>query len=297
MNFRKIVLLSLSLSILAGCSKEDKLNSNSVFVDPVVEKNALDIYIENNLTTPYNIEILYKYVDKESDLNYNLIPASYDGSVRLTKLFLYLGIGPYDELTGSTQFIRDNFARLVNYIGNVAVRNNGSVIAGTAEAGTKISLYNVINLNATTGLNSVYLNSFYFKTIHHEFQHILNQRKPIPASFNEITGTLYVEDAWNTVWSSTNTSLSNGFISDYASKAPTEDFAELFSYYVTRSQADYNAIVNGATSTAASQAILASKLAILKNYMQGEWGIDMDALRTIILNRYANLSSFDQTTL
>ncbi|QQT27125.1 MULTISPECIES: putative zinc-binding metallopeptidase [Sphingobacterium] len=297
-NFRTIILLSLaSLSLFNSCEKSDKLDSKSVFVDSDKPKNALDNYIYENITKPYNIQILYKYVDRESDVNYHLVPATYDGSVRLTKLLIYLGTGPYDQVTGSKQFVRDNFARLFNYIGNVAVQNNGSVILGTAENGAKISLYNVINLNATSGLNQAFLNQYYFKTVHHETQHIFNQRKPFPTGFNEITGTAYVDDAWNQVWASSGAAIAAGFISTYASKAPTEDFAELYSFYITRSQAEFDAMLNVTGSTAAGRALIASKLTIVKNYMNSEWGINMDQLRQVILDRYANLNSFDQTTL
>lgn len=296
-NIKYILILLVIVICFNSCSKEEGIRSESVFVDSELPKNALDNYIYDKFTKPYNIEILYKYVDRESDLDYHLVPATYDGSIRLTKLLLHLGIEPYNEITGGTTFIRDNFARMLTYIGNVAVRNNGTVILGTAESGSKIALYNVLNLNATSGVNATFLNDYFFKTIHHEFQHILNQKKPFPTSFNEITGTTYVDDAWNTYWASNGAAIAGGYISMYASKAPTEDFAELFSIYVTRSQSDFNAIMNVANSTDAGRALINSKLTIVKNYMQSQWNIDMDQLRQVILDRYANLGSFDQTTL
>jgi len=295
--FKSVVFSLVSLALFNSC-KDDKLDSNSVFVDREIPKNPLDNYIYNTFTKPYNIDILYKYVDRQSDVNYNLVPATYDGSVRLTKLLYHLGLEPYDVLTGSKDFIRNNFARLITYIGNVAVQNNGSVILGTAETGSKIALYNVIDLNGVSGKNPAYLNEYYFKTVHHEFQHILNQKKPFPTGFNEISGPAYVDDAWNTFWgTSASAHISGGFITRYASKEATEDFAELFSVYVTRSQSDFNAMINVAGATDAGRAIINNKLTIVKNYMISSWGINMDQLRQIILDRYANLSSFDQTTL
>ncbi|WP_398454136.1 putative zinc-binding metallopeptidase [Sphingobacterium thalpophilum] len=294
----KYFLLSLmTIGLLNSCSKDDKLDSKSVFTDSEVPKNELDHYILEKFTKPYNIQILYKFVNRESDLNYNLVPATYDGSVRLTKLLLHLGLEPYNEITGSQAFIRDNFARMITYIGNVAVRNNGTIVLGTAENGAKITLYNLINLTGTNTVNPVYLNDYYFKTIHHEFQHILNQKKPFPTNFNEITGTSYVEDAWNSYWGSEGAARAAGYISLYASKAPTEDFAELFSIYITRSQADFDRLLNVTGATDQGRALITNKLNIVKTYMQGQWNINMDQLRQIILDRYANLASFDQTTL
>ncbi|MGJ1198042.1 zinc-binding metallopeptidase [Sphingobacterium spiritivorum] len=300
MKIRNILTLSC-LIMLSACSKEDKLNPNSVFVDSEVPKNALDNYIYNNYTKPYNVAILYKFVDKESDMAYNLVPAPYDGSIRLTKLMLYSVIGAYDQVTGSTQFIRGNFPKLLTYTGSVPVNNNGTIILGTAESGTKVSLYNLLEMNETNGKNPTFLNYWFFKTIHHEFQHILNQNKPYPSNFAEITGGGYVEDEWSTTYPGTTAGLaaaiSAGFISQYASKSHGEDVAELYSFYVTRSQADFDAILNTPNASAAGKAIVLSKLAIVKNYMKSSWNIDMDVLRAEILNRYSKLGTFDQTTL
>lgn len=291
------MLLASCGVLLSACNKEDKLDSKSVFVDSEIPKNALDNYLYNNYTKPYNVEILYKYVDKESDMSFRLVPAPYEASIRLAKLMQFLVIKPYDEVTGSQQFLKNNFPKIITFTGSMPIQTNGTAILGTAEAGTKVSLYNLLALNETSGKDRDFLNSNFFKTVHHEFQHILNQNKPYPSNFLEISGRGYVEDEWNTKYTSTGAAVAAGFISPYASKANTEDFAELYSFYVTRSQADWDAILNSAGSTAEGRATIASKLVIVKNYMKSEWGIDMDVLRSNILARYSQLSTFDQTTL
>ncbi len=287
------------LSFLASCRKEDKLDPNSVFIDSKLTQNDLDKYIYENITKPYNIDILYKYVDKESDMNYNLVPATYDASIRMTRLIQYLGLEPYDDLTGSKQFIRSYFPKLLNYIGSVSVRNNGTVVLGTAENGTKMTLYNLLNLDEESGSDVDYLNHYYFKTIHHEFQHILNQTKPFPSDFNSITGTTYVGDDWSQTYSEDEIGLAvaDGFISPYASKEAVEDYAELYSYYVTRSQNEFNSILTAPGSTAVGRALVQKKLNIVKTYMKDKWGIDMDLLRKNILDRTAKLDGFDQTKI
>jgi len=283
--------------LLSSCEKEDALNPNSVFVDSEIPKNSLDNYLYNNYTKLYNVEILYKYVDKESDMAYRLVPAPYEASIRLSKLMLYATMQPYDLVTGGTKFLKDNFPKLITFTGSVPVQTNGVIILGTAESGTKVSLYNLLELNETNGKSASFLNQYFFKTIHHEFQHILNQNRPYPSNFKEITGLNYVDDEWNAKYTSTGAAVAAGFISPYASKADGEDFAELFSFYITRSQTDFDAILNATGSTAAGRAIIATKLAIVKTYMKSEWGVDMDLLRQEILTRYSNLATFDQTTL
>ncbi|WP_293956861.1 MULTISPECIES: zinc-binding metallopeptidase [unclassified Sphingobacterium] len=301
-NNTLLISILLSFSVMfSGCNKEDKLDSKSVFVDSEIPKNALDNYLYNNYTKPYNVQILYKYNDNESNMTYRLVPAPYDASIRLSKLMLFLVMDPYSEVTGSTQFLRSNFPKIITYTGSVPVQTNGVIILGTAESGTKVSLYNLLELNETTGKNSQFLTNGFFKTVHHEFQHILNQNKPYPSNFREISGSNYIEDEWNTKYPNNTVGIGSaiaaGFISPYASKADTEDFAELYSFYVTRSQADFDAMLNVENSTAAGRTLILSKLAIVKSYMKSEWGIDMDILRANIIARYPKLSTFDQTTL
>ncbi|PWS30929.1 zinc-binding metallopeptidase [Pedobacter paludis] len=297
MKFSKFYLALFAGALAISACKKEKLESNSVFVDSTIEKNPLDNYIYNNFILNYNVDILYKYVDKESDLNYNLIPASYNSSIRLTKLFKYLGFEPYDDVTGSKAFIKRYFPKLINYIGEAAYRNNGTKVLGTAEGAKKITLYEVNRLTATTGVNADFLTDSYFHTIHHEFQHILNQTTEFPTSFNAISGNSYVDDVWNTTYTSTGAAVAAGFISPYSSSGAKEDFAELYSFYITLSATQFNALLNSTGSTAAGRTIINNKLIVVKNYMLSVWNIDMDVLRANIVNRKANLASFDQTTL
>lgn len=296
-KFRILLLIALGSMFFTACSKDDKLDSNSVFVDPVLTNNPLDNYLLTNYVMPYNVEVLYKYVDKTSDLSYRLVPAPYENSVRLAKLMLYAVMEPYDQVTGSRQFLRTNFPKLITFTGSVPVQSNGVIILGTAEAGTKVSLYNLLELSDANGRDADFLNYWFFKTVHHEFQHILNQNKPFPSSFKEISGTSYVDDAWNSVYTTDLAAVTGGFITRYSSKAEGEDFAEIFSHYVTRSQADFDAMIDLAGTSSTGKAIILSKLVIVKNYMSTEWGINMDVLRQNILTRYAGLSTLDLNTL
>ncbi|MFD2583331.1 putative zinc-binding metallopeptidase [Pedobacter vanadiisoli] len=297
MKFNKIYLFLLAGTlVLNGCKKE-KLDPNSVFVDSKIEKNALDNYIYNNLVLDYNIDVLYKYVDKESDQNYNLVPANYDSSIRMTKLLKYLGFEPYDDITGGKSFIKGYFPKLINYIGEAAYRNNGTRILGTAEGARKITLYEVNRLNATSGVNANFLTDSYFHTIHHEFQHILNQTTDFPSSFRTISGTSYVDDLWVSAWANDGAAIAAGFISPYASSSDKEDFAELYSFYVTLSATQWDARLNATGSTAAGRTIINNKLILVKNYMLTVWNIDMDVLRANIQARIANLPNFNQTSL
>jgi substrate import-associated zinc metallohydrolase lipoprotein len=293
----KINILLLSSLLIFSCS-EDSLDPESIFVEQQVEKNELDDYIERQFTDDYNIAIVYKFVEPESDYDYNLSPARYESSVRMTKLLYYLGIEPYDKITGSKEFIRSYFPKLLNYIGSPAYRNNGTFVLGTAEGGIKITLYALNDLTADRSTNIAFLNRYYFHTMHHEFAHILHQTKDYPSSFNEIAGSGYISDAWSDIYDDVNALpnvISDGFISAYASKEANEDFVEMYSHYITMSPAQWEARINAGSEV--GKEMIEAKLDIVRTYFQNIWEINLDELRDEILARQADLPNFDQTSL
>ena len=171
--------LGLALSNTA-CS-EDGLDDKSVITGIGYEiETPFDEWLLENFIEPYNIRVMYRYEDMESDMTYNLVPARYERSIEMAQLVSYLCLQAYDEITGSRDFIRANFPKDLFFVGSPAYNNNGSIVLGTAEGGTKITLY---NLNTLDPRNVDALNSSYFKTIHHEFGHILNQKKPFSPLF------------------------------------------------------------------------------------------------------------------
>ncbi|QBQ39967.1 zinc-binding metallopeptidase [Sphingobacterium psychroaquaticum] len=291
-NIHKFTIAIILLFTWA-CSA-DKISPDSVFTDLKIDKNELDLFIEEHFIKPYNVGVIYKYVDGESDMNYNLSPATYESAVRMTVLFKYLGIEPYDEVTGSTDFIRSYFPKSLSYIGSPAYRNNGTMVLGTAEGGRKITMYNLNALTAGASTNINYLNRMYFRTIHHEFAHILNQTKDFSRSFDEISAAGYVSDAWNTEYGE-STGLIAGFISPYASKEAKEDFVEVYSFYILLSPEQWEERV--ARGGEVGRPILERKLEIVRAYFHSVWNIDLDELRDEILKRQANLPNIDQLSL
>lgn len=287
--FHILTLFVFSL-IFISCS-EDDLSSTSVIKDSQREENEFDKWIYTNYILPYNIDLKYRYEDIESDMNYQLVPADYDKSIQLAKLVKYLCLEAYDDVTGSKEFIRSYYPKMVNLIGSAAYRNNGTIVLGTAEGGLKITLYYV---NALT-IDPTFLNKYYFKTMHHEFTHILNQTKPYSTDFDMISGTEYVSDTWNTAFTTDAAAQQAGFISPYASSEAGEDFAELLSIYVTHSEADWDAMMTTAGTSGA--AIIEEKFEIVYNYMRDSWNIDLNDLRDNIQERQANISSLDWDSL
>ena len=155
----------------------------------------------------------------------------------------------------------------------------------------KITLYNLDNLNPKT----VNAKTAYFKTIHHEFGHILNQTKPYPTDFAEISGPDYVQDQCFEIYKTTESALQKGFISPYASKADSEDFVELIALYVNRSAEEWEEMLTTAGDTGRPK--IEAKFEIVSNYMKSTWNIDLNELREIVLRRAEEAPNLDFDSL
>ena len=297
-----IYSIPLILAALAAWScQRDLIEEESVIKDSTVEMNDFDRWLEVNFLKPYNIEFKYRYALNESDMGYYTVPADVNSSVIYAHLVKYLCIDTYDEIAGVT-FTRSYFPKMFFLIGTWEYRNNGSIVLGTAEAGKKIMLAGVNELPLVLDYYEGaelddYLNTYYIKTIHHEFTHILNQTKAFSDSFKLITSATYVADACfdtDEYW------RGRGYITAYAQSEPREDFAELLSEYVTHNAAWWAEQISAASKETAEvrktdpsavdgASLIESKIDIVRNYMQDSWNIDIDELRDIVNRRMGDV--------
>jgi len=318
---------------MASCS-EDSLDEKSIFPDPTTSNStAFDKWLEVNYQQPYNIQLKYRFEFKESDETKNLAPARYDKSVALAKLTKYLWLESYEELKGR-DFIRQYCPKILHFIGSYGYNSGGSVTLGVAEGGMKISLYNVNNIDYNNP-DIEFLNYWFFKTMHHEFAHILHQTKPYPTDFNEVSAANYQSESWVNL--EENQWLALGFITDYASRETQEDFVEIIANYITHDQKWWDEQLDlavkytykGKTSAGAAieksfygteptaaeikaasiakvestdidrsgRGYLETKLDIVRDWLKASWDIDLDALRDIVQRRSANVKMLDLQTL
>ena len=270
--------------------EEKPLDPDSQVIDSDTEQNDFDKWLVSNYVEAYNIDFKYRMEMNESQMSYWLVPAEYNKSIVMAKLVRHLCLEAYDEITGSRDFIKEHFPKMIHLIGSAAYKNNGTMILGEAEGGLKITLYMINDLM----LDPDYLNYYYFKTMHHEFAHILHQKKPYSTDFNLISGSDYVTDAWSDTWSGDADAQKNGFISEYASKEANEDFVELIAVYVTSTAAEWNSVIKNAGDGAA---IINAKFDIVYNYMLNTWGINLDDLREVVQRRQSEIETLDLETL
>lgn len=321
MNMFKKYIKAAFVAIIAmgftACG-EDDLDPESVFpvetdeLDPESASYQLDKFLEDNYLKVYNLQFRYRMQDVGADMNYNLVPATYENSVDMAVLTKYLWFDVYAKCVNEN-FLKEYGPRIIHLIGSPAYNPyNGTMILGLAEGGLKVSLFR-INYMDVTDFNT--LNEFYFKTMHHEFAHILHQTKTYPNEFNQISTAYYDPMGWQD--RNMNVCYSLGFTSDYASSESREDFAETIANYITKTDEQWEEMLNLADYGWEQQydkdnmpaededgkplckqvddfdgvdgrAIILQKVDIARQWFRDAWGMDLDALRAEVQYRQLN---------
>ncbi len=231
----KYIFSAALLPLLASCSDE-KLGPTifpevSTEPDPTSYTYKFDKWLNINFRDVYNVDFKYLMEDVEADMEYNLVPATYQNARDLALLTKYLWYDSYDELAGK-DFIKSYGPRILHLVGSPAYNpQTGTETLGLAEGGLKVTLFKVNEMDLDD-INM--LNEYYFRTMHHEFGHILHQTKSYPTDFNNLSTGRYDDSAWQSKQPGYVASL--GFITPYASSQAREDFAETIANYLTRTQ-------------------------------------------------------------
>lgn len=266
-----------------ACSNDDVDTSRSIFETQDTPKNTFDEWLYTNFVKEYNVDYKYRFDNNEADHTYNLIPAEMDKSMKLAKIIKHVWLEAYVEVAGAN-FMKKHAPGILQIVGSAAWNNDGTYTLGTAEGGLKITLYMANWLDPT---NVDDMNRYFFKTMHHEFTHILQQDINYPQEYNLISASDYRPSGWN------NRSLSQfaplGFITAYAGSSAVEDITELTCCYITYTDEQWNQVYNAAGT--AGQAKIDQKVEIMKQYMQSVWNIDMDKLKEVVNRRMSEVST------
>lgn len=280
----KYILYTLLIALtygLGACNNEEDIDkAHSIFSTEEVARSNFDKWILNNYTDPYNIELKYRLEDNESDMSHILVPAEFTKSVVLAKIVKHVWLEAYDEITSNPNFLRQFIPKTIHFIGSPAYEDNGTIVLGTAEGGMKITLYNVNDINPKE-IDMNLLNEYYFKTMHHEFAHILHQNKNYDPAFDRVTESGYIGSDWYMIREAD--ALKLGFVTPYAMSESREDFVENISVYITNTESYWNNMLMNAGEQ--GRAIIQQKFEIAYSYMEQTWGINLDELREIVLRR------------
>ena len=236
-KINQILFIATILFGLASCEK-DKF-TDSIFIDPVEDTDSytyeFDQWLYEHYTVPYNVDFRYRLDDNGTDPNYNVVPVSIGMADTIAHLALYLWYDVYDEVA-SEGFLKENGPRIIQLIGSAMINaSQGTEKLGLAEGGIKITLMKV-NLMETDNIDQ--LNEYIFKTMHHEFSHILHQKKTYPKEFEQLSSADYNPDGWQ--YTSDTEAWQMGFASPYGGSLAREDFVEIIANYIVKSDADLN---------------------------------------------------------
>ena len=293
--------------ILSACN--EKLDPNSIFpntqeeLDPTSYSFQLDSFCKKNFLEEYNVEFRYRMQDISSDMDFNLVPCTYDNAITMAVLAKYLWWDVYKEVTGSYEFLRQYGPRIICLIGSAGHNSTGSVTLGVAQGGLKVTLHAINYIDPS---NVSTLNEYYFKTMHHEFSHILHQTKTYPAEFRTISAGFYKPNGWEE--RSEQEARSLGFTGNYGSSQEREDFVEIIANYIVKTDDEWASMMSDAAKGWKQDddgtlhqlekdedgidgpAVIEQKLAICRNWLRDDWNIDLDSLRNEVQRRQANMN-------
>lgn len=341
-TLRKASLWALASLVmgLGSCRQVDADITSTSVLQPSAHRTAMDEYIEREITSPYNIQIYYRYTESEIGRNWVTSPANEYNSLQFVNVLKYLFLEPYTEVMG-VNFVRRFTPQAFVLTGLLAYNpppSNSNTRASTVN-GIKIIFMNINSFDFPSlgkyyhtldslgkvletdpsvqsdydawktwldGQNTTYLDRLkdvYLRTMYHEAAHTFHQRVEPTTDFDKITSLDYRQADWIAGWiREKKNSLHYGFITNYASQEPHEDFAELFGNYVIMSADEWEAKLASADVVPegrirSGRSIIEEKIRIIKDYMSNTWGLDMDKLRAQLQKRYPDFARQDFTTM
>lgn len=261
------LLLLAFLSVMTACSDDDL--GASIFDTSDDDLSTIDVWLQENFVEPYNIEILYKWTDIESDMTVNLTPTTEEKALGFSEVLKKIWCEPYVNIAGATFFKQLSPKQLV-LIGSSRYNSSGTVTKGEAEGGRKITIYEIDQFSRQ---NATRLKR-YMKTIHHEFAHIAAQTIEYPKEFEKITPD-YVEE-WDKI--KDQDAYNKGFLSPYGMSEPGEDFAEIVGFMLSNSKEEWEKMLNYPQTEEAREK-LKEKVDMVLVYYRDTWGVDLEALQ------------------
>ena len=294
MKIKKGIILVLLIALsVTGCKKDDNLgnvdNIPGLGGDTWV-KTAIDQWIIDTLTTPYNIAVKYKWDlgELHDDFNKILVPPKEEKVIPLMSAIRQSWINPY-VAEGGLPFFKNISPKFFILVGSPAYIN-GAEKLGTAEGGRKVTLYDVNNfrVKGMPGFvlsDSDIIKEKVFVTIHHEFAHILDQTIKVPVEFSQSSASAYTSDWLNVT---PEDARNDGFISPYANSKKEEDWAEMVGRMLVEGRAWFDQYVDGinytgttpnGTTADQAKARLRQKESVVISYFKQTWNIDFYSLQ------------------
>lgn len=277
-NLKNIYWLACLLLVFASCRKDDKLDEVSQPVGlggDVVANTAIDKWILDSLTTPYNIAVKYRWDPQNASLYKTLTPPQESRIIPLFSALKNVFINPYNDETGSTLFMKKYSPKQFVLIGSVEY-DYYSVTLGQAEGGNSIVFFDVNQNYDSDPASSI---RRVIHTAHHEFGHILHQTIAYPVDFkgtSQKQGLAAYTPTWYNI--SDEEAAENGYATPYSMSGPDDDFAETLATMLSEGKSKWEERKAG-VSTAAARSALQQKEDFVVTYLRQAWNINFYSLQ------------------
>jgi substrate import-associated zinc metallohydrolase lipoprotein len=274
----KLFLASFVILAVASCKKSEDLDLPQPvgLGGEVVARNAIDKWLLDSLTTPYNIAVKYRWDPWELNLDKTLTPPDESKIIAAMSAIKRVWIDPYNAETGSDLFIKKFSPKQFVLVGSVEYNYNGTVVLGQAEGGNNIAYFDI---NQNFDKNRVTSIQRMIQTSHHEFGHILHQNVVYPQDYKFISSNLGLP-GFTATWFNVSVpqALAWGYITPYAMASSDEDFVEMIANMLMLGKNRYEELL--ASTNATAQQALRAKEQIVVTYMRQVWNINFYSLQT-----------------
>jgi substrate import-associated zinc metallohydrolase lipoprotein len=223
MKFKPFAYFLVLLVTLFGCYPDESLDVPLKEVPDSTD--PIDIYIDNNFIETYGIAVRYKFVDRYVDPSKRVTPPEREVIIPMLDFLTSFWIEPFINVPNGKKFFESHVPSEMVFIGSSIFNGDGTVTLGTADAGARITLTEVNQVD-TTDLDWILRQ---LGTIYHEFAHIVHQRYDLPPNFQEIASNGYTSSgSWYNL--TDEEALKRGFVSPYGTSSANEDFAEFVAF-------------------------------------------------------------------
>jgi substrate import-associated zinc metallohydrolase lipoprotein len=272
LSITNYIFLLVAVVAISSC-REETITDSGIEI-PAGPQTELDQWIDATFRVPYNVRVDYRWNNTISDPAHITVPPREELVRPFLQAVLKIWLTPYIRVAETKEdFMKDYICRELILVGSGSY-NEGSVTLGYATSGYRITLYTVNQFDLANGNVSRASLQRFFQTMHHEFGHVLNQRKPYDTKFQQISGN-YSAD-WTTLSDAQAREL--GFITAYARAADMEDFVEVLSHYITYTDTEWQNLMNSIKSSQGKEYIRL-KLQSVSSYMKNTYGVNIQSLR------------------
>lgn len=276
----------MSLMLVAtSCYEDEGVESPVKTVTPSTD--PIDIFIQSNFIDKYGVAVRYKFIDRYIDQNKRVAPAKREVVEPMLNFLMQFWVEPFISVPNGRSFFEDHVPAEVIFIGSPIFNDNGTVTLGVADAGARITLTEVNDIDVAN-------QEWVFRqlgTIYHEFAHIVHQRYNLPTGFQEISPDGYTSlGSWYNL--TDEEALQRGFVSPYATSTFNEDFAETVAFllydpafYETYINEEPNCTTADCVARNEGRAMIRSKYNSVLSHYDQVTGVDLLEVRAIIQDR------------